>query len=194
MCTDAHGAPTWPSDGSVIGRARVATHRAAGRTRSGGRPSSGEVGVQLINARGGRIELNLVDLLLHRGELREALIARSPLATLLDQGFERIGHAAELTAVAVTLYDLHLGLRRAGVDALMVIVQPGRIGCVRLCGASPKVVHQLRIQAAGSMPAHGHPQLVDSVPIVLPLRGAQVERGYLHSGPRCRCRSTSARL
>ena len=37
----------------------------------------------------------------------------------------------------------------------VVFVQPGRIGWVGLCGASPKVVHQLRIHAAGSIPVHG---------------------------------------
>ena len=43
----------------------------------------------------------------------------------------------------------------------VVFVQPGRIGWVGLCGASPKVVHQLRIHAAESIPVHGHPRLVD---------------------------------
>jgi hypothetical protein len=52
---------------------------------------------------------------------------------------------------------------------LIVIVQPGRIGWVRLYGASPKVVHQLRIHPAGSIPVYGHPRVVDSLLIVLPL-------------------------
>src|SRR5512132_79416 len=119
MCTDAYGEPnmTTRRPASLVERASQCIAQPAVLGRAGGL-QRGEVGSQLIDARGGRIELNLVDLLLHRGERREALVTRSPLAALLDQCFERIGHAAELTAVAVTLHDLHLGLGRAGVDAV----------------------------------------------------------------------------
>jgi hypothetical protein len=45
----------------------------------------------------------------------QALVIGSSLAALLDQCVDGIGHAAELTTVAMTLDDLKLGLRRARI-------------------------------------------------------------------------------
>src|SRR5512132_402313 len=112
MCTDAYGEPnmTTRRPASLVERASQCIAQPAVLGRAGGL-QRGEVGSQLIDARGGRVELNLVDLLLHRGERREALVTRSPLAALLDQCFECIGREAGLTPSAATLHapDLSLG-------------------------------------------------------------------------------------